>query len=157
MTMVVGDFITNGSLTVCRRLLLMFGSFAVLQCTASAGMPSALPEDLETYLRLNEEPHQRLQSISFFLLGIGVATVGVMALWNLLARDFRLLPRITFVKALSLVVLWGLLFVLALTMISGARELMTPGAWRKSGATYSLQEEANRPGNRGRPNANIDR
>src|SRR5262249_15945744 len=37
------------------------------------------------------------------------------------------------------VVLWGLLFVVVLTMISGARELMTPGAWRKQGFTYKLE------------------
>jgi hypothetical protein len=40
-----------------------------------------------------------------------------------------------------LVALWGLLFVLVLTMISGARELMTPGAWRKQGLTYTLVED----------------
>src|SRR5262245_44535701 len=31
-----------------------------------------------------------------------------------------------------------MLFVLVLTMISGARELMTPGAWKKEGLTYKL-------------------
>jgi hypothetical protein len=36
------------------------------------------------------------------------------------------------------VLLWGLLFVIVLTMISGARELMTPGAWQKSGFTFKL-------------------
>jgi hypothetical protein len=34
--------------------------------------------------------------------------------------------------------LWGLLFVIVLAMISGARELMTPGAWQKRGWTYQL-------------------
>jgi hypothetical protein len=38
------------------------------------------------------------------------------------------------------VALWGLLFVLVLTMISGARELMTPGAWEKQGLTYHLSQ-----------------
>lgn len=33
---------------------------------------------------------------------------------------------------------WGLLFVVVLTMISGARELLTPGAWEKVGVTYRL-------------------
>ena len=37
-----------------------------------------------------------------------------------------------------MVTLWGLAFILVLTMISGARELMTPGAWERSGATYKL-------------------
>jgi hypothetical protein len=39
------------------------------------------------------------------------------------------------------VTLWGLLFVLVLTMISGARELMTPGAWQKQGWTYKLAKD----------------
>ena len=38
-------------------------------------------------------------------------------------------------------VVWGSLFVLVLTMISGARELMTPGAWKKDGITYVLEDE----------------
>ena len=40
---------------------------------------------------------------------------------------------------MAAVVLWGLLFMLVLTMISGARELLTPGAWEKKGATYQLK------------------
>ncbi|MEX2173364.1 MAG: hypothetical protein WD872_03320 [Pirellulaceae bacterium] len=40
-----------------------------------------------------------------------------------------------------MVALWGLLFVIVLTMISGARELMTPGAWEKQGLTYKLRTE----------------
>ena len=36
--------------------------------------------------------------------------------------------------------LWGLCFVVVLTMISGARELMTPGAWKKQGWTYTLAD-----------------
>ena len=43
---------------------------------------------------------------------------------------------------MGLVGLWGLLFVLVLTMISGARELMTPGAWEPSGVTYRLAHKA---------------
>jgi hypothetical protein len=104
-----------------------------------AGMPSLLPEDLPTILRLNEEPHLRLQAISFFLLGIMLSAIAVRFLWNHIARDFSL-PNLSFGRSLSLVLLWGLLFVVVLTMISGARELMTPGAWRKSGLTYTLAE-----------------
>src|SRR5262249_35186152 len=40
---------------------------------------------------------------------------------------------------------WGLLFVLVLTMISGARELMTPGAWEKQGLTYRLKKGETEP------------
>src|SRR5262249_6527655 len=35
-----------------------------------------------------------------------------------------------------------LLSIIVLTMIAGARELMTPGAWRKDGFTYKLASEA---------------
>src|SRR5262249_48621361 len=55
------------------------------------------------------------------------------------------LPRLSYGKALGLVSLWGLLFVLVLTMISGARELMTPGAWKKEGKTYRLADQQPEP------------
>jgi hypothetical protein len=34
----------------------------------------------------------------------------------------------------------GLMFYVVLTMISGARELLTPGAWEKQGVGYRLRE-----------------
>lgn len=63
-----------------------------------------------------------------------------MFLWNALRRDFARLPRLTYGKSVALVTLWSMLFLLVLTMISGARELMTPGAWEKNGATYKLAQ-----------------
>jgi hypothetical protein len=51
-------------------------------------------------------------------------------------------PWISYPKALGVVVLWGLLFSVVLAMISGARELMTPGAWEQQGATYRLRDGA---------------
>src|SRR5262249_12278141 len=50
------------------------------------------------------------------------------------------LPHLSYGRSLSLVILWGLSFVVVLTMISGARELMTPGAWKKQGWTYTLTD-----------------
>lgn len=62
----------------------------------------------------------------------------VQRLWNVLAtRCFRL-PSITFRDSLLVLFLWGLAFSVVLTMISGARELMNPGAWKKQGWTYTL-------------------
>ena len=87
---------------------------------ALAGMPSVLSEDFSTYLRLNAEPHQRLQTISFFLVGLLAATWFVRVFWNLLARDFPRLPRLTYFKASVLVMLWGVTFIVVLTMIAGA-------------------------------------
>jgi hypothetical protein len=67
-----------------------------------------------------------------------VSAAIVRFLWNLLQRDFPKLPRLSFHKAIAGVLLWGLLFVIVLAMISGARELMTPGTWMKDGGTYRL-------------------
>lgn len=96
-----------------------------------AGMPIVTISDVWT---------MRLQSISFFLLLLALSALGVMSLWNYLRRDFTALPRLSYLRSLSLVLLLGLLFMVVLTMISGARELMTPGAWTKQGATYVLKD-----------------
>src|SRR5206468_1591007 len=92
-------------------------------------------------LRLDESVLVRLQTISFFLLGFLLSAAAVRWLWNSLRRDFPQLPRLSFGRALAGVLLWGLLFVVVLTMISGARELMTPGAWKKQGFTYRLADD----------------
>jgi glucan phosphoethanolaminetransferase (alkaline phosphatase superfamily) len=120
--------------------LLLIAALLVSPSLTYAGMPSALREDFETVLRLRESPHQRFQAISFFLMGIFASTLVVRFLWNFVAKDFPRLPKLTFLRALSVVLLWGLLFVIVLTMISGARELMTPGAWKKEGLTYSVND-----------------
>jgi len=117
---------------------LAFATVALWATPALAGMPAALPSDVALVFRLNDEPYQRFQAISFFLLGIAVSAWALRGLWNFLARDFVRLPRLSYLKALVVVILWGLLFVIVLTMISGARELMTPGAWKKTGVTYTL-------------------
>src|SRR6266446_8832101 len=109
---------------------------ACLPQVAHAGMPSF---DLSDMARL------RLQSISFFLLVFMTASWVIQGLWNYLRKDFALLPRLSYGKALGAVGLWGLLFLLVLTMISGARELMTPGAWEKKGTTYRLATPAAAP------------
>src|SRR5262245_5092330 len=81
---------------------------------AHAGMPS---------WTLTDVARMRVESISFFLAGFLVSSLLIKFLWNGLRRDFPVLPRLSYPRALGLVGLWGLLFVLVLTMISGAREL----------------------------------
>jgi hypothetical protein len=127
-------------LNASRRSILALVAIAALAAPALAGMPALLPDDLPTRLKLHDSAVQRLTAISFFLGGVFVCSLAVCLLWNYLQRDFTWLPRLTVFKSLALVVLWGLLFVIVLTMISGARELMTPGAWRKQGFTYKLAE-----------------
>lgn len=99
--------------------------------TVHAGMPSWTVSDLA---------NARIDAISFFLVVLLLLALLVKFLWNYLAKDFQKLPKITYPRALAAVTLWGLLFLLVLTMISGARELMTPGAWEKNGATYKLKD-----------------
>lgn len=101
--------------------------------TAQAGMPSVR-------YTISEASQLRVETLSFFLAGFFASALGIKWLWNVLARDFTILPRITYGKALALVTMWGLLFVVVLTMISGARELMTPGAWERNGVTFKLTQ-----------------
>lgn len=99
---------------------------------ALAGMPAPL--------QLTDLARMRVEVISFFLVVLLVSAGLVQVLWNYLRRGFERLPRLTYGKAVGLVVLWGLLFVIVLLMISGARKLMTPGAWERDGAVYRLKD-----------------
>jgi hypothetical protein len=105
-----------------------------------AGMPSPLPLDVPRVLQLSTPALERFQTISFFLFVFAACSGVVMLLWNYVQRDFPRLPRLSFGRAAAGVFLWGLLFVIVLTMISGARELMTPRAWEQRGYTYQLAE-----------------
>ena len=116
--------------------------------SASAGMPAPLPTDWTAEntpgwaygggSASSGAMGLRVQAISFFLAVLLLSGWLVKGLWNFARRDFPKLPALTYGRALGLVGLWGLSFVIVLTMISGARELMTPGAWRKQGWTYKL-------------------
>jgi hypothetical protein len=112
------------------RLILLALAFA---CSAAhAGMP---------VVTLSDTAELRLSGISFFLLTILLVAWGVRALWNLLRRDFPRLPLLDYKRSVALVVLLGLCFNIVLLMIAGTRELMTPGAWEKSGTTYQLKAQ----------------
>jgi hypothetical protein len=99
---------------------------------ARAGMPMAT---------LSEIASMRLEAISFFLIVFLMSSGLVWKIWNSARKDFPRLPHLSYWRATGLVSLWGLLFLLVLTMISGARELMTPGAWHKAGLTYKLVDD----------------
>ncbi len=96
-----------------------------------AGMPS---------VRLDDLAQARFQAISFFLVVLLLCAAVVRLLWNSLAKDLPKLPRLSYGRALAMTALWGLAAMVVLTMISGARELMTPGAWERRGATYGLKD-----------------
>ena len=121
-----------------QRFYLLSVGFALGTPPVVAGMPGALPEDIDTVMRLSGSAEARLQSISFFLTVVLVASLVVKLLWNAIAKDSKWLPHLSWTKAVAVVLLWSSLFVLVLTMVSGARELLTPGAWKKDGITYTL-------------------
>jgi hypothetical protein len=113
---------------------------------ACAGMPSPPSyQDIAWPPGLTSTAVARLQTLSFFLMVFLVSALAVQWMWNALRTDFPRLPRLSYPKALGLVGLWSLLFLLVLTMISGARELMTPGAWKRDGATYALADAPKLP------------
>jgi hypothetical protein len=96
-----------------------------------------------TVYDLNDVVRLRLEDISFFALLLVLAACGVRLLWNYLAKDFSLLPRLSFLKALSLTALISIALLLVLAMISGAREIFTPGAWYRQGSHYRPNEAGN--------------
>lgn len=101
-----------------------------LTATASAGMPM---------VSLSDAGRLRLSTISFFFGLVIISAWGIRRIWQSLRKEFPRLPELSFGTALRGVFLWGLAFVVVLTMISGARELMTPGAWIRNGLTYQLK------------------
>ena len=112
-------------------LIVLLGSSA-----AWAGMPSVSLSDVASL---------RLSGISFFLVLLLLSAVGFRYLWNYVRRDFSRLPYLNYKMALAFVLLLGLLLNVILLMIAGTRELMTPGAWEKSGITYKLKPGATPP------------
>jgi hypothetical protein len=101
-------------------------------------MPAPTLADVRRALGLSDMTRARLEAISFFVLALLACAGLIRGIWNASRKDFPALPRLSYGRACGVVVLWGLLFVLVLTMVSGARELMTPGAWDKAGLTYRL-------------------
>lgn len=93
-----------------------------------------------TVFTLSEVAEARLEVISFFTVGYLLLAWAVKGLWNILTKTFESLPKLTYRAALSLMLVSGLLMYVILTMISGARELMTPGAWERQGIGYQLRD-----------------
>lgn len=94
-----------------------------------------------TVITLTDVAKARLDALSFFVAGYFLISLLVKWVWNHLAKTMTVLPRLNYSRALALVFLSGLMFYVVLTMISGARELLTPGAWQKQGVGYRLRED----------------
>ncbi len=95
-----------------------------------AGMPS---------ISLNTSVSERLQAISFFLVLMLLSTLLVKFALNSFATAFGF-AKFNYRQSLGVSLLWGLASVVVLVMISGARELMTPGAWERKGLTHQLAD-----------------
>lgn len=121
-----------------KKNILFFSTlFFLFECPLFAGMPS---------VRLGYMTSLRIEAISFFLFIFFVSTWIFKYLWNSVFVEMANLPKVTYMRALGIMILWGMLFNLVLTMISGARELMTPGAWEAKGITYKLKDsDSNKP------------
>ncbi len=111
--------------------LLIAALWLVAVGQASAGM---------TVVTLTDIARSRIDALSFFLFAYLMISWGVKGIWNQLAKSFVALPRLKYLQALGVVFMTGLMFYVVLTMISGARELLTPGVWEKQGTGYRLRE-----------------
>jgi hypothetical protein len=89
-----------------------------------------------TVYDLTDVARLRLEDISFFAFLLIGAAIAVRFLWNMMAKDFPRFPRLTFSKALCLTGILSLFMLLILVMISGAREILTPGAWHRQSSHY---------------------
>ena len=113
---------------------------ALLAAAAVVASPAAALAGMPVPYTLRDLPRMRIETISFFLLVLLASAKGVQLLWNSLRSPAGRVPWISYPKSLGVIVLWGLLFSVVLAMISGARELMTPGAWERQGVTYRLRD-----------------
>ncbi|MGB0775944.1 MAG: hypothetical protein ACPGUY_08860, partial [Akkermansiaceae bacterium] len=113
--------------------ILLAALMVVSTASAQAGMSSIVLTDIAK---------ARLESLSFFIAIYFLLAWGVKGLWNLLAKSFSWMPRINYRRALALMLVSGLFLYVILTMISGARELLTPGAWSKKGVGYELSSSS---------------
>jgi hypothetical protein len=119
---------------------LVVAALLLLPAPALAGMPTPVVTDVVRTFQLTESAESRLRAISLFLVVLMLCPLVVRWLWNSLCRDFPRWPRITYGKAFGLVALWGLLFLVVLTMIAATREAMTPGSWQKQGLLYRVAD-----------------
>src|SRR5262249_19539924 len=101
-----------------------------------------------TVYGLRDTYRLRFEDISFFIVLLLVCSALFQFLWNHAVKGFSLLPKLKFLQALILATLFGLLMLLILTMISGIREVLTPGAWRRQGSSYRLNDSSQEPARR---------
>lgn len=120
------------------RWLIVFCLSFVCTNSADAGMPSI-------QLIVTELGRRRLEEVSFFLVGFLLLTAFCRWLWNGLSKEIPSLPKLSYRGALRVMFLWGLALIVVLSLVSGARELMTPAAWEPNGITSRLVKSPAEP------------
>jgi hypothetical protein len=98
-----------------------------------------------TVYGLKDVARLRLEQISFFVVLLLVCTVLFRFLWNHGFQGLGGLPRIGFRQSFCLAMVLGLGMLVILTMISGIREVLTPGAWLRQGSHYRLTDPSQEP------------
>lgn len=127
-----------GMQSTCGLRQIVFGSvaFVLPVMPANAGM---------TVYGLRDVVRLRVEEISFFIVLLIACSFAFKLLWNFAFKGFNAVPRLKFPQALCLSLLLGLGTLLILTMISGIREVLTPGAWRHQGTSYRLNDPSQEP------------
>lgn len=119
-----------------KRIAACLVAFATASQSAHAGM---------TVYGLKDIYRLRLEEISFFVFLLLICAFVFKLLWNHGTKGFTFLPRLKYLQALCLCVVFGLATLLILTMISGIREVLTPDAWRRQGTSYRLNDPSQEP------------
>lgn len=114
----------------------MYGNSCTISGTLLFWLATANPR-----LTLTDLAIFRISSISFFLVVILVCSLCVQKIWKRFAHDIQGMPVLSYSRACRLSLTCGLLFVAVFTMISGAREHMTPEAWQKQGLMFQRQSD----------------
>ncbi len=106
-----------------------------------AGMAIPLPYDLQLYEAITEPTARQIRLMWFAAIGLLIVAKVIQSVWNSLAADLPRLPRLSYLKSLGATALWGLAMFVALLLIAGTREALTPAAWVRDGWTYRLADE----------------
>lgn len=101
-----------------------------------------------TVYGLNDVYRIRLEELSFFIVLLLTCSFIFKLVWNHATKGFSFLPRLKFLQALCMSLIFGLTTLLILTMISGIREVLSPGVWRKQGTSYRLNDPSQEPARR---------
>jgi hypothetical protein len=127
------------SRSAIKPVVLLLGMIIGPAFSARAGM---------TVYGLRDVYRLRFEEISFFIVLLLVCALLLKLLWNYAFKEFKSVPKLKYLQSLCASLLFGLVMLIILTMISGIREVLTPGVWRKQGTSYRLNDPSQEPARR---------